>query len=104
MKQFEVFRDGSGTIRHWPQLGSQKLQRRVHRIDAHEGAVTCLTADATKIISACAADGSIYGFKRSSGEEILRMEGFDANLSSLTIGKDTLVCDGMGETLCVHDL
>ena len=103
VKQFEVFRDGGGTLRHWPQLGSQKLQRRVHRIDAHEGAVTCLHADATKIISACAADGSIMGYKRSSGEEILRMACFDANLSTIAVSNAALVCDGMGETLCLHD-
>ena len=103
VKQFEIFRDQGGTLRHWPQLGSQKLQRRVHRIDAHEGAVTCLHADATKIISACAADGSIMGYKRSSGEEILRMAGFDANLSTIAVSNAALVCDGMGETLCLHD-
>lgn len=143
VKQWELFYDKKADgvdegarkpkLRHFPQLSSQKLHRRVSVINAaHGGApIVALSGDNSKIISASAADGSIRAFSRTGdtargrargprrtsvieiddpgkysgrGTECLfSMEGFNGGLSSLSFDQRLLACDGMGSTLCLHD-
>ncbi len=54
-------------LRHFPQMASQKLRRRVCTIrDAHGGApVVAVAGDNSKIVSASAADGTVRAFART---------------------------------------
>ena len=145
VRQWELFFDGKkagapqgsdeeedqAKLRHFPQIASQRLRRRVCQIkDAHGGApVVAIAGDNSKIVSASAADGTVRAFSRTgdgstgrsrrgreqpSAEQfgeygtgnvecLLSMEGFDGGLSSVTFDKELLACDGMGSTLCLHD-
>ena len=67
------------------------------------GELDALVADAAKIVSASAGDGTILAFKRSNGEQLLRMAGFEAELSTVTLDDKVLLADGMGDAVCLHD-
>lgn len=118
VKQYEIYRrkregsaedtigkfDGpSWNLEHWPRLPTQRMKRHAHLFKGHFGTVTALVSqNGSKILSA-GGDGTLRVWESSTGEELYRMDGFKGSISSVCLDRETLVTDGMGELVCVHD-
>jgi len=104
IKQWELFKDESSKVRSWPPMSSQRLKHYVHCLEgAHEGPISSIKADSYKIVSACPSEGTVKAWNRKTGQEMWSMDGFESSMTTVDFDKDTLVCDGMGSTLCIHD-
>jgi len=89
-------------LEHWPRMASQRMKRRAHIFESHEGRITALVGDSSKILSA-GADGRVIVWSPSTGDMMYSMEGFTDALSSLCLDQSLLVTDGMDNYVCLHD-
>lgn len=99
-------------LEQWPRLSTQRLKGKVHIFEGHFSPITSLQCVRTtennevktndRIFSA-GLDGTIRIWDASSGKELYRMDGFTHGVSSLCLDSNTLVTNGMGEYVCVHD-
>lgn len=98
-------------MENWPKIPTQRLPKRAHLFEGHEGPVLVLEAMCGRrpqFLSA-AADGTIRAWDIAKGKEEYRMDGFTKDLSSLCVqgGSDTdddlLITNGMNQYVCVHD-
>lgn len=109
VKQWEMISSPSmQKMENWPKMSTQRLPKKAHIFEGHDGPVTALEAMGPHFLSA-SEDGTIRAWDVVKGKENYRMDGFTKELSSLCVlgsgdgDDDYLVTDGMNQYVCVHD-
>lgn len=109
VKQWEMISSPSmQKMENWPKMSTQRLPKKAHLFEGHDGPVTALEAMGSQFLSA-SEDGTIRAWDVAKGKENYRMDGFTKELSSLCIigssdtDDDFLVTNGMNQYVCVHD-
>jgi len=98
--------DGGGPdtrLEQWPKMASQRLPKKAHMFEGHDGEVTCLKPiDSTKFLSA-STDGTVVAWDPATGRKLFRMDGFTRSIRSLCLQDGLVITDGMDQYVCVHD-